>query len=162
MADTNNHQIRVIDRTAGRVSLLELTGVEKLTRAAGDRFRGREIALAPQRLRPGRAKLRVSVALPAGYKFASNAPQYLKWSASDAKLVCFRSEVPKTLEFPVEVALSTAAGSGELIVESITYYCTLQSSACYVDPVRLRIRVVVVDGGMETLSVTVPVKAPKL
>jgi hypothetical protein len=62
----------------------------------------------------------------------------------------------------VEVALGTAAGSGELIVESITYYCTLQSSACYVDPVRLRVPVEVVNGGVETLSVTVPVKVPKL
>jgi DNA-binding beta-propeller fold protein YncE len=162
VADTNNHQIRVLDRASGRVGLLEVTGVEKLTRAAGDRFRGREIALAPQRLRPGRAKLRVGVALPAGYKFASNAPQYLKWSASDAKLVGFRREAPKKPEFPVEIALDTAAGSGELIVESITYYCTEQSSACFVDPVRLRVPVEVVDGGVETLSVTVPVKAPKL
>jgi thiol-disulfide isomerase/thioredoxin len=162
VADTNNHQIRVVHRDAGRVSSLEFTGVEKLAPAAGRRFQGREIALALQRLRPGRAKLRVGVALPAGTKFANNAPQYLKWSASDAKLVGFRMEAPKKPEFPVEVALDTAAGSGELIVESITYYCTPQSPACFVDSVRLRVPVQVVDGGVETLSVTVPVKAPKL
>jgi DNA-binding beta-propeller fold protein YncE len=162
VADTNNHQIRVIDRAASKVSLLEMTGIERLTATAGKRFSGREIDLAPQRLRPGHAKLRVSVALPAGYKFASNAPQYLRWSASDSKLVAFRSEVPKKLEFPVEVALNTTSGAGELIVESITYYCTLQSSACFVDSVRLRVPIQVAGGGAETLSVTVPVKVPKL
>jgi thiol-disulfide isomerase/thioredoxin len=162
VADTNNHQIRVIDRTANQVTLLEMTGVERLAPTAGKRFSGREIALAPQRLRSGQVKLRVSIALPDGHKFASNAPQFLRWSASDSKLVAFRSEVPKKLEFPVEVTLNTSPGVGELTLESITYYCTLQSSACFVDPVRLRVPIEVVDGGAETVSVTVPVKVPKL
>jgi len=162
VADTNNHQVRVIDRITARVSPLEFTGIEKLAPTTERHFHGREIVLAPQHLRAGRAKLRVSVALPAGYKFAADAPQYLKWSASDAKVIGFRSEVPKKLEFPVEVGLNTAPGSGELIVDSITYYCTLASSACFVDPVRLRVPVEVGNGGSEALSVTVPVKIPKL
>jgi len=161
VADTNNHQIRVIDRDKGTVSLLELTGIEKLGPASGEHFRGREIALAPQRLRAGRARLRVSVALPAGYKFADGAPQYLKWSASDPKLVSFASEPPRKPEYPVDVSLSTVSGAGELFVESITYYCTLRSTACFADPVRLRVPVAVVADGAETLSVTVPVKVPK-
>jgi len=161
VADTNNHQIRVIDRTANRVSLLELTGLEKLAPPAGGRFHGREIVLALRRLRAGDAVLRLAVALPEGFKLAPGAPQYVKWSAGSAGLIKFVSEAPRKPEFPLEVALHTRPGASELIIESVLYYCAQPPAVCYADAVRLRVPVEISRQGLETLSVTVPVRTPK-
>ena len=158
VADTNNHQIRVIDTTAKQVRTLEFTNLDRL--APADRFRGRLVELPARQIRPGHATMTLDVKLPAGYKFASGAPFYLKWSSSDEKVAKFLAE-PHNSGFPMEVPLATAAGAGELTVDAVVYYCTEQSTACFVDPVRLRAPVQITPQGAPVLELEVPVKAPR-
>jgi thiol-disulfide isomerase/thioredoxin len=158
VADTNNHQIRAIDTTAREVRTLEFTNLERL--APADRFRGRLVELPARQIQAGMARMTLDVKLPAGYKFARGAPFYLKWSSSDERVAKFEG-APKEPRFPVEVSLATSAGTGELTVDAVVYYCTEQSTACFVDPVRLKVPVQITPQGAPMLKLEVPVKTPR-
>ncbi len=163
VADTNNHQVRVIDLAAGEVRTLELKNLERLARRQMDNFRGRTVALPPAKLRAGDAKISIRVKLPQGHKFAKGAPFYLAWKSGNESAIRFKADPKefdlKSLNFPVEVPLA-AAGDGELAIDSIVYYCTEESTACYVDPVRLKVPVRVAPDGAAVLSLSIPVKTP--
>lgn len=160
IADTNNHQVRVIDTKAHEVRTMEFDNLDRLARIEADRFRGRVVELPPQQLHAGQASMALDVKLPPGYKLARGAPFYLRWSSSDENVVKFLAEPDSFHSFPVEVPLTASFGDSELTIDAIVYYCTEQSTACYVDRVRLKAPVQVTAPGTPVLKVEVPVKTP--
>lgn len=163
VADTNNHLIRVIDLATKQVRTLEFTNQDKLVRLETERFRGRLVELALAELRPGPATLQLALALPTGYKLAPGAPFHLKWGASGDR-IAFQAE-PKAFDlrnprFPLEVPLRAAPGTSELTVDAVVYYCNDQSTACYVDKLRLKAPVRVVEAAPAALALTLPVRRP--
>ena len=88
VADTNNHRIRTIDLATGAVSTLALQGVpvpQEAARAGGVADRWPEVPGTTRRELPSTAvragkpvTLRVSVALPEGWKLTDDAPSTMR------------------------------------------------------------------------------------
>jgi hypothetical protein len=45
-------------------------------------------------------------------------------------------------------------------IDTVVYYCTSQSSACYVDPIRVKLALKPTASGPATAPVTIDVKIP--
>lgn len=164
VADTNNHQVRVLDPSAQTVATMEFRGLEKLSRRQMDNFRGRILELGRLSVRAGAATLALNVALPQGYKLNPDAPFYMRWSAGDGGRLKFGLEARQvdfhTAKLPLLVPAELPAGRSELIIDTVVYYCTDKSSACYVDPIRARVTLEGVAGGPERATVTIPARKP--
>jgi thiol-disulfide isomerase/thioredoxin/sugar lactone lactonase YvrE len=164
VADTNNHQIRVLDPVAKSVSSLEFKGLEKLSRRQLDRFRGRVLDLGAREIRAGSAKLSINLVLPQGYKFNQEAPFYMRWKAADGSPLRFGLEADKvdfkSVRFPLEVPVEQVNAASDLTIDTVVYYCTSQSSACYVDPIRVRLALKPTGSGPAAVAVSIDVKTP--
>jgi len=113
VADTNNHQIRVIDMQGATVDTLTFTNLNIATlrhaTSSGDR-----VVVAPIQVAPGRVDLVVNYSVPEGYKFNSAGTFHLKWSAEEgAVLAAVGASIYEALgpEMPVEVVV----GAGSVI-----------------------------------------------
>ena len=162
VADTNNHQIRVLDLSKKEVHTLELKGLEKLARQTMKRFRGRTVDIPKQQLEEGESVIHLNVKLPAGYKLNSKAPMQIDWKSADEKIVSFPVSAEgskKEIFFPLEIPLKTAAGHTQLTVTAVIYYCAENSAVCLFDHVRLQIPVEVSAAGASALPLDVAVQA---
>jgi thiol-disulfide isomerase/thioredoxin len=164
IADTNNHQVRVLDPVSKLVSSLELRGLEKLSRGRMDRFRGRILDLGEREVRAGAATLALNVVLPDGYKFNQDAPFFMRWKAAEGDGLRFKLQADqvdfKQVHFPLEVPIEQVNGRAELTIDTVVYYCTSQSSACYVDPIRVRLAVRAAPAGPPVTAVEIAVRKP--
>ncbi len=163
VADTNNHQIRVLDPVARTVSSLEFTGLEKLAPPEEVRVRGRHLALGEPAVNPAGARLSLNIVLPDGYKFNRDAPFLVRWRAGAGNLrfgldpdsVDFRSAA-----FPLEIPVAALEGNAEAVIDTVVYYCTSQSSACYVDPVRVTLSLKASGAASPVVPVEIRVRKP--
>jgi DNA-binding beta-propeller fold protein YncE len=166
IADTNNHQIRVLDPRASTVSTLELTGLEKLAQGRMESFRGRLLDLGRRQLKAGSGRLALNVILPAGHKFNKDAPFFMRWQAGNGSGLKFGLDAAsvdfKKASFPLSVPVEFSGGRSDLTIDTVVYYCTDQSSVCYVDPIRVKVAVVASPGGAAVLPLDIPVKKPGL
>ncbi len=164
VADTNNHQIRVLDPAVRTVSTLELTGLEKLAARTASRFRGRLVDLGEREVSPAGARLSLNIVLPAGYKFNTDAPFYLRWRAADGSDIGFGLQAEsvnvRTAKFPIEVPLVKLGARAEAVIDTVVYYCTSQSSACYVDPIRVKIALKAAPDAPASAPVEIRVRKP--
>jgi len=164
VADTNNHQVRVLDPKTRTVSTLEFRGLEKLSSRQMEKFRGRAVELGPQEARAGAGKLLIDIALPQGYKFNPDAPFYMRWKTAEGSKLKFGlapADVDfKQARFPLEIPMEAPTGSSEVTIETVVYYCTDKSSACYVDPIRATVALHASAGGPERPRVSIPVRKP--
>jgi hypothetical protein len=164
IADTNNHQIRILDPVAKSVSSLELRGLEKLSRGRMDRFRGRTLDLGEREVRSGAATLALDVVLPDGYKFNQDAPFFMRWKAAEGNGLRFKLQADqvdfKQARFPLEVPIEQEGGRADLTIDTVVYYCTSQSSACYVDPIRVKLAVRGTPSGPPVSEVKITVRKP--
>jgi len=164
VADTNNHQVRVLDPARKTVTSLEFSGLDRLSRRSMDRFRGRTVDLGEREIKVDGAKLALNVVLPAGYKFNSDAPFYMRWKAVDASRVRLGLDSESVdfskIRFPFEVPVEQVNGRGELTIDTVVYYCTAKSSACYVDPVRVKLALRAAASGPAVAPVEISVKPP--
>jgi len=78
--------IRRIDLD-GKVSTVELKGLEMLTRQMVRKFRGRVVDVARQTIAPGAGVITLSFALPAGYKYNQGAPFYVAYKTGNDQAV---------------------------------------------------------------------------
>ncbi|HSW50272.1 MAG TPA: hypothetical protein VLH09_08865, partial [Bryobacteraceae bacterium] len=164
IADTNNHQVRVYDPAARTVSSLELKGLERLSRGRMDRFRGRILDLGEREVKAGSSELALNITLPAGYKFNLEAPFYMRWRASEADGLRFRLQPDqvdfKKVDLPFQVPFEQAGGRAELTIDTVVYYCTPRTSACYVDPIRVKLATRATEAGAAVTPIEIPVKKP--
>ncbi|HMO59652.1 MAG TPA: hypothetical protein PKC19_20040, partial [Roseiflexaceae bacterium] len=118
IADTNNHAIRVIDRTSGVARTLVLRGLERFNPSADDTaFRGTVITLPSATLAPGAGVIRLALELPPGYKVNDLAPSAVAWQSSGA-VVRLPADADRSLaglQFPLELPAIFSNGSGTLI-----------------------------------------------
>lgn len=164
VADTNNHQIRVLDPTSQTVSTLEFSGLDQLTKRQMRRFRGRAVDLGRQAVRSGAAELVLDLVLPKGYKLNGDAPLYLRWrraGGAGLKLGMDASKLDfKSLSFPLRIPVEASSGASEMTFEAVVYYCTDRSSACYVDAIQATLTLDATPAGPEQARVQIPVRVP--
>jgi DNA-binding beta-propeller fold protein YncE/cytochrome oxidase Cu insertion factor (SCO1/SenC/PrrC family) len=164
VADTNNHQIRVLDPATKSVSSLEFSGLEKLSRRQMDQFRGRVLDLGEHVVKAGPSELALNVVLPGGYKFNHDAPFFMRWTATDPVALKFTLQPEqvdfKKASFPLNVPVLLEGGGSEVTIDTVVYYCTSQSTVCYVDPIRVRLDLKASAAGPSVAVVAIPVKHP--
>jgi DNA-binding beta-propeller fold protein YncE len=164
VADTNNHQIRVLDPATKSVSSLTFSGLDKLSRRQMDSFRGRVLDLGQRNVKSGQARLDLRVTLPKGYKFSADAPFYMRWRAGAGAPLQFGLQSDnvdfKKVTFPLPVPVSISGGRSEVTIDTVVYYCTERSSACYVDPIRVKIALAASPGGAAEVPIEIPVRPP--
>lgn len=134
VADTNNHAIRVVNPATGLVSMLQLSGLEKLA-AAQPVADARELALT---LPPGASTLELRLRLPEGTKLNPAAPFNLAFAAENPAVLSVGSAVYDGRSVTLPLALT---GDGaELSVSGPVYYCAAGNEGlCYVGRVNVRI-----------------------
>jgi len=164
VADTNNHQVRVLDPAAKSVSTLEFTGLEKLARRPADTFRGRVLDLGQKELKAGSGKLALNVVLPQGYKFNHDAPFFMRWQSANGSPLKFGLSPDavdfKKATFPLSLPVQVPAGRSEVTIDTVVYYCTEKSTVCLVDPIRVKLALVGSPGGPAEVPVEISVKKP--
>jgi DNA-binding beta-propeller fold protein YncE len=164
VADTNNHHVRELDPASQTVSTLDFSGLEQLSRRQMHTFRGRAVDLGRQAVRTGAAELVLDIVLPSGYKWNGDAPFYLRWrtaAGSALKLGLDPARLDfKSTRFPLRIPVDAPAGSSEITFETVVYYCTDRSSACYVDAIRATLRLDASPSGPEQARAQIPVRVP--
>jgi len=138
IADTNNHAIRVADLQTGRVTTLELKGVERLRPRARavPALAGEVVALPPQRVAPGAGTLVLSLRLPKDHKVNEQAPSHVALRVEGDPVVSFdQDRTTLTLHrpaFPLSLPVVFRPGQGRLLVEWTLYYCRSDvTGLCY-------------------------------
>jgi thiol-disulfide isomerase/thioredoxin len=164
VADTNNHLIRRIDFDSGRVSTVELKGLETLTRQMVRKFRGRVVDVAKQQIAPGAGAITLSFALPAGYKYNPSAPFYLAYKTADDQLVKITAkEIARNFtdpKFPFEIPIEAIRGETTATLDAVIYFCNDdKDKLCLVDSVRVNVPLEVKEGAPNRASVEVAAKA---
>ncbi len=164
VADTNNHQIRVIDRGAGTVSTLELKGMEKLAKHLLKDFHGRLVKLREKKIREGKTFLNVTFELPKGYEFTHNAPIHVDVK-SDGKMIVYVSGDAKIIdkerrELPFQIPLMVKPGENTLTLDGVFYYCRKDSSICLFDQVRYELPLKASPSGRSETQITIDI-SPK-
>ncbi len=162
LADTNNHLIRQIDLSSGKVSTIELKGLEKLTVAMVRKFRGRTVEVARQAIAPGAGSITLSFALPAGYKYNQGAPFYLAYKTGNDKAVKIKEAAQNFNEpkFPFEIPVEALAGEGSATIDAVIYFCNDEKDkVCLVDSVRVNVPLEVREGAPRQAKVEVAAKA---
>jgi thiol-disulfide isomerase/thioredoxin len=164
VADTNNHIIRKIDLDSGKVSTLELKGLEMLTKQIVRKFRGRVVDVAKQTIAPGQGSISLSFALPAGYKYNQGAPFYVAYRTSDDKAVKITDkETARNFtepKFPFEIPLDASQGESTATIDAVIYFCNDEKEkVCLVDSVRVNVPLEVKEGAQKQAKVEIAAKA---
>lgn len=160
VADTNNHLIRQIELDSGKTTTVQLTGLETMTRQMVRKFRGRVVEAAAQSIAPGAGTIRLSFALPAGYKYNAGAPFYIAYQSEDDKVVRITAKEsaqnftePK---FPFEIPIETAPGRTIATVDAVIYFCNDEKDkVCLVDSVRVRMPLEIKEGAGKHAAVEI-------
>ena len=136
VADTNNHPIRTIDLSTGKLATLDIPGLEpppppkapsKLTLPGTA-----EIDVPAARVKPvdGRVRLHVALALPEGYKMNPEAPLRYLVEPSTLKGPIERDVLSRLTDvaerkpnFDIELPVTGDAGTDRLKVSLAFYYC---------------------------------------
>ncbi len=164
LADTNNHLIRRIDFESGKVSTVELKGLETLTRQMVRKFRGRVVDAAKQTIAPGAGAITLSFALPAGYKYNQGAPFYVAYKTGDDKVVKITAkEAAQNFtepKFPFQIPIEAVKGETTATVDAVIYFCNDEKDkVCLVDSVRVNVPLEVKEGAPKQARVEVSAKA---
>jgi thiol-disulfide isomerase/thioredoxin len=162
VADTNNHVIRRIDFDTGKVSTVELKGLETLTKQMVRKFRGRVVDVVKQQIAPGAGAITLSFALPAGYKFNQGAPFYVAYKTGNDKAVKIKETSQNFTEpkFPFEIPVEAVEGEGTATIDAVIYFCNDEKDkVCLVDSVRVNVPLEVKEGAPKQARVEVEAKA---
>ncbi len=161
VADTNNHQIRVIDRRTGQVSTLEISGLDRIARQTMNPFMGRKIEIPRKTLKAGKGSISVSFSLPKGYKFNEDAPFHLEWKSQNRTVLNFTGESSQLdkprVSFPFEIPVQAEEGADDFNLEAVVYYCREDSKICLFDHLRAHVPVEVKKEGPSKISLEVDI-----
>ena len=167
IADTNNHLIRRIDFDSGKVSTVELKGLEKLTMTMVRKFRGRTIEVEKQAIAPGKGSITLSFTLPAGYKYNTGAPFYVAYKSADDKVVKITAkETARNFtepKFPLEIPIEAKSGTTTATIDAVIYFCNDdKDKVCLVDSVRVNVPLEVKAGAPRQAKAEVAAKSKGL
>jgi DNA-binding beta-propeller fold protein YncE len=142
IADTNNHVIRVADLKTGRVTTLEIKGVEKLRpKAKSDAFTGELIQVPTQTVAPGKGMIKLSLELPKDHKLNEGAPSRLVLTTSSGVIEFGDGQSKLTVQqpqFPLELPINVKVGETRLAAEMTLYYCRSgMEGLCYFKEARI-------------------------
>ncbi|MCI0659635.1 MAG: redoxin domain-containing protein [Acidobacteria bacterium] len=164
VADTNNHLIRRIDLASGKVSTVELNGLETLTKHTVRKFRGRTLDVTKQAVAPGAGSISLSFALPSGYKYNQGAPFYVAFRTSDDKVIKITAkETAQNFtepRFPFEIPIEAISGESTATIDAVIYFCNDEKDkVCLVDSVRVNLPLEVKEGAPRQAKIEVAAKA---
>ena len=163
IADTNNHQIRVLDRKARTVSTLALSSLDKMAKQTLNPFKGRTVEWPPRTIQEGKATVRLSYKLPEGYKFNYEAPLHMEWKSEEKTAVEFTGKSNqldgKKVSFPLEIPVTARLGRDTFIFDAVIYFCREKSSICLFDQVRVKVPVEVKKSGASLIDIQVDLLA---
>lgn len=152
IADTNNHQIRVLDLAIGELSTLALSNLDLASITALGLARD-DVELAPVQVAPGPVQLTVDFDLPDGYKYNTQGTFTFEWSADDPAIVdpqgdqryeAMGPELPRSFDFELLVDSGTNLLRGETTI----FYCLEDEEAfCLIRDVGFEVPIEVVAGG---------------
>ncbi|MDG2112002.1 MAG: thioredoxin-like domain-containing protein, partial [Actinomycetota bacterium] len=155
VADTNNHQIRVVDLSSGAISTLALSNLDLAAITVTDLSHD-EVALAPLQLEPGRIRLSIDFDLPDGYKYNTLGTFRFEWSADDPAIVrrvgsasyeAMGPKLPKTFD----IDLIAESGTNILRGETTVFYCLEEEEAfCLIRDVSFEVPIeITLEGGSQ-------------
>lgn len=165
VADTNNHQIRVLDLKARTVSTLELKGFDKLAKHAFEDFSAPAVRLPEKKVKEGKVAVQVSFNLPSGYEYAEDAPMHVDIKAKGVTVV--RINAPQKLpgegrkSFPIEIPLNAVKGKNDLELNAVVYYCKKNSKICLFEEIRYVLPLFVGPQGSSSVTVQIKVEPKK-
>ena len=165
VADTNNHQIRVLDLTTKTVSTLSLEMPAQSPEAPSKKFRGRTVEIPATAAGPGDITLEISVKIPEENKFTPDADTEMKFHSDDSGIARFEKAV-LTRNFskdasPVTVRLTSALGKTRLRIETVVYHCTQKTARCFFDSIRLEVPLEVKAGGPRRVPLVITAVRPQ-
>ncbi|HQR36617.1 MAG TPA: hypothetical protein PLK30_28090, partial [Blastocatellia bacterium] len=151
----------------GKVSTVELKGLEKLTMAMVRKFRGRTVDVERQAIAPGAGSITLSFTLPAGYKYNAGAPFYVAYKSADDNAVKITAkETARNFtepKFPLEIPIEAKRGSTTATIDSVIYFCNDdKDKVCLVDSVRVNVPLEVKAGAPKQAKVEVAAKSKGL
>ncbi len=157
IADTNNHLIRVIDMNTKEIKTVKIINPDKLMVKIKSDLKKKDVPtvmLEHANLKSGNVKLKFDFHLPAGYHINPDAmPQFSIYSDND-KLVS-SNEMELIIKEPsFEVPVQLNAGSGNVNIEMILYYCDTENEGiCKFKDLIFRIPVTVSLIGSDSIYV---------
>ncbi len=120
--------------------------------------------LGEHEVRAGAAQLALNIVLPEGHKFNLDAPFFMRWSTANPAGLRFGLQSDKVdfrhVSFPLDVPIEPLNGRSEVTIDTIVYYCTTPSSACYVDPIRAKLALKASPSAPGVVPVEIAVKKP--
>lgn len=147
VADTNNHEIRVLDLAEKSVHTLKLRSLVAVPPAGA--FRMMDQTTEPVTVRPGQVEITLDLRLPPGYKRDAGMPATVQ-EIRDGDQPVLPFEADQEIAWTVEVAADDAR-----TFEVTIYYCDSEEARlCKVDDRRITIPLQVADGGTD--QVTIP------
>tara|TARA_Y100001970_G_scaffold129362_2_gene159555 strand:- start:4549 stop:6666 length:2118 start_codon:yes stop_codon:yes gene_type:complete len=158
IADTNNHQIRILDTQTAQLTTLELSNQQAailLDRTAAD-----EKVTFPQITVPrGRVQVVVDLLLPPGYEFNQDGTSVLELDIKNGDLsrVVGRSsyqaqgpEMPQVFELLIEEEQNLRVEANATI-----FYCPAQNATfCLLRQIDIEVPLVVSDSGQEKITIS--------
>jgi thiol-disulfide isomerase/thioredoxin/DNA-binding beta-propeller fold protein YncE len=157
VADTNNHQIRVLDLGSGELSTLALSNLDVAVITASTVSRD-EVVLPPLRIAPGRVSLTIGFDLPEGYKYNDLGTFRFEWSTDDpasARAVGSRVYEAMGPELPHTFELDLVARDRSEVVrgEATVFYCLEDEEAfCLIRDVSFEAPIEIADDGDDTIE----------
>jgi thiol-disulfide isomerase/thioredoxin len=156
VADTNNHQIRQIDLSAGRVSTLAFSNLDVATLSQST-LQADLVSVAPQAVAIGDVELVVHYTVPEGYKFNDQGTFTMSVSSDDSSVATVSGEDTYSAmgpEMPVRFTIAIAEGSTTIRTISTVFYCLAEDEAfCLIRDVDIEIPIVVSASGASQILV---------
>ena len=153
ITDTNNGLIRVFDLKTNTILTLELTGIDKLAMGKSNTFLGDEIKLPVTQIAPSTKKLTISIVLPKGLEFNSDAPFSITAQSDKPEVLNIKSDHIKKAEAILELSVLAKTGMANVTVDMNIYYCSLGNRGqCFFKEAKLNIPVNVTSSGSDIFS----------
>lgn len=179
VADVNNHRIRTIDLTSGKVGTLDVRETQTAAKPVATpnpsdksyasivvppKFSGRVLRLAKKTIAPGDVTISISVDPPRGYHLTDQAPSFLSWYSDSPKAArfprSFESYDPGTIRFPFDLAVMSGAGQSNLVFDVVAYFCENKSTVCMFDKFRIELPIEVITGGSRRIDISADLESP--
>ena len=163
VADTNNHQIRVVDTSTAGVTTLELTNLDVAAVAATEGATD-TVVTAPQQAGPGPLTLEFDYVLPPGFKLNDQGTFTLDWAAEDPAVVTASGEsgiAEKAPALPVRFTATAAPGATTVTASGTVFYCRSDNAGvCLIRDVTFEVPLQVAPGGPSTVTVSHDLPGP--
>jgi hypothetical protein len=155
IADTNNHQVRVVDLVTKMVHTFHLRGLEHLPTTVSQ-VEAVEV-LPPVEVSVGPVQMELDVLLPLGYKLNPDAPAMVHLSPLE-------NGAGPLLAFPAGEKITWVEelrGDYDLLADLTLYYCEENDARlCLIHNRRFRVPLKVVPGGPKNVKIPYPIPLP--